>query len=170
MEKTHTGLNYIKVSDMYDNEIYTASVKEGKGSYKAELLAGDYKLSLCAGFYTGCKFTFTASYKASGETRSEAWLSQNDEKTMSFTYKAGTTYKGQLAFNETTDIYKMKMTKEPVHEHSDQQQDQGNECCDREYKWRHSLYSDGCYTGNQKIHIFPAKGNLLHHDDQRLAI
>ncbi len=91
--KTHTGLNYIKVSDMYDNEIYTASVKEGKGSYKAELLTGDYKLSLCAGFYTGCKFTFTASYKASGETRSEAWLSQNDEKTMSFTYKAGTTYK-----------------------------------------------------------------------------
>ena len=26
--KTHTGLNYIKVSDMYDNEIYTASVSE----------------------------------------------------------------------------------------------------------------------------------------------
>lgn len=109
--KTHTGLNYIKVSDMYDNEIYTASVSEGNGSYKAELLAGDYKLSLCAGFYTGCKFTFTASYKASGETRSEVWLSQNDEKTMAFTYKAGTTYKGQFAFNETTDIYKMKMTK-----------------------------------------------------------
>lgn len=30
--KTHTGLNYIKVSDMYDNEIYTASVSEGRSS------------------------------------------------------------------------------------------------------------------------------------------
>ena len=30
---------------------------------------------------------------------------------MAFAYKAGTTYKGQFAFNETTDIYKMKMTK-----------------------------------------------------------
>ena len=49
--KTHTGLNYIKVSDMYDNEIYTASVSEGNGSYKAELLAGDYKLSLCRILY-----------------------------------------------------------------------------------------------------------------------
>ena len=30
---------------------------------------------------------------------------------MAFTYKAGTTYKGQFAFNEKKDIYKMKMTK-----------------------------------------------------------
>lgn len=102
--KTHTGLNYIKVSDMYDNEIYTASVSEGNGSYKAELLAGDYKLSLCAGFYTGCKFTFTASYKASGETRSEAWLSQNDEKTMAFTYDEIKEKKYSLSAGQYFDV------------------------------------------------------------------
>ena len=56
------------------------------------------------------KFSFTPTFTASGETESEAYDEMNNEIGLATSYSLGDYYSGHFADNDTTDIYKMKVT------------------------------------------------------------
>lgn len=106
-----TGLDDITIYDAYNNELYHSSLDEGIGTVSSTLLAGDYKLKVVAGLWTGCNFSFTPSFTSSGETNSENYNSKNNEIALATSYKLGTKYIGQFAWNDSADVYVLKVKK-----------------------------------------------------------
>lgn len=106
-----TGIDEVQILDASGTEIYTESIGEGLSTVSANLLAGDYTLRLCAGFWTGCKFSFTSVFQPSGETKTEWATAKNNEIGMATSYKLGKSVKAQFAVNDNVDIYKLKVTK-----------------------------------------------------------
>lgn len=67
-----TGIDEVQILDASGTEIYTESIGEGLSTVSADLLAGNYTLRLCAGFWTGCRFSFISAFQPSGETKTES--------------------------------------------------------------------------------------------------
>ena len=106
-----TGLDEINFYDISNKKICTVSAKEGISTVTADLLAGEYRLEIIAGFWTGCKFSFTPSFTDSQETQSESYNCTNNETSLATSYPMGTRYTGQFAQNDSIDIYEMKVKK-----------------------------------------------------------
>ena len=106
-----TGIDDVVIYDEVGTKVYSTSIRKGISTVSAELLAGKYTLSLCAGFWTGCDFSFTSAFQPSGETKTEYAMAKNNEIGMATSYKLGKTIKAQFAENDSIDIYKAKVTK-----------------------------------------------------------
>ncbi len=106
-----TDISNVKILDETEKEVYyTYNVVSG--SISVDLLAGNYTLVLDMNDgMSGCNFTFTPSFTASKETKSESTMAKNNEMGTATSYKLGKSVKGQLALNDDVDIYKMRVTK-----------------------------------------------------------
>ena len=106
-----SGIDYVSIYDEVGTKVYGISIQEGISTVSAELLAGKYTLSLCAGICRSCDFSFTSEFLPSGETKTEYAMEKNNEIGMATSYKLGKTIKAQFAENDSIDIYKVKVTK-----------------------------------------------------------
>lgn len=107
-----SGNNRFFIYDEAGNELYARQTSDGTYSDSLHLLKGNYKLTVKQ--YIGepvLKYSVISSFKPSNETVSESYMSLNNDVISATTYKNGKTFKGQLAVNDKTDIYKMKLQK-----------------------------------------------------------
>lgn len=100
----------ITIYDSAQNKICNASAATGMTNHSFELLKGNYILKITPHWYGG-KFSFTPTFTPSGETQSEAYTDKNNETGLATSYSVGDLYVGQLADNDSTDIYKIEVTK-----------------------------------------------------------
>lgn len=116
-ESGHVGMVFtaeknpliITIYDSAENIVYEVTATVGMTNLSSELLKGEYVMKITPNWY-GSKFSFTPTFTASGETKSEAYDEKNNEIGLATSYKVGASYSGHFADNDTTDIYKMKVT------------------------------------------------------------
>lgn len=97
------------IYDSARNVICNTCASIGMTNQAFELLQGEYTLKVTKTGYDDCKFSFTPTFTPSGETRSEAYTDKNNETGLATTYTLGDSYIGQLADNDSTDIYKFEV-------------------------------------------------------------
>lgn len=101
---------FIKVYDSAQNSVCEVLVSKGMTNQAFELLKGEYTMEVTYSFHGfHCQFSFTPTFTASGETKSESYDEKNNEIGLATSYKVGDSYTGHLADNDTIDIYKMRV-------------------------------------------------------------
>ena len=99
----------ISIYDSAQNKVCSAFAAVGMTNQAFELLKGEYIVKIKPDWY-GCKFSFTPTFTASGETKSESYDEKNNEIGLATSYIVGDSYTGHLADNDDMDIYKMEVT------------------------------------------------------------
>ena len=101
----------ISSTNISNKKVCTFSADQGISTVTADLLAGEYKLEVIAGFWTGCQFSFTPSFTDCEETQSESYMCANNETNLATVCPIGTSYTGHFAQNDNIDVYVMDVKK-----------------------------------------------------------
>lgn len=104
------------IRDQAGNNLVYERVGLGTHTISADLLAGDYQISMCQYVYwkIDVNYSFVPSFQASGETVNESITNKNNEVGCASSYKLNENRKGQFALNDNTDIYKVTLKKSGI--------------------------------------------------------
>lgn len=100
----------IGIYDSAQNCVCKVSAAKGMTNQAFELLKGEYTMKITISWSYDCKYSFTPTFTASGETKSESYDEKNNETGLATSYMVGDSYTGHLADNDDMDIYKMEVT------------------------------------------------------------
>jgi hypothetical protein len=99
----------IKICDKSGNELADARGDSLICNISADLLAGEYEVVMYNTRGNTGPYSFVASFESANETVSEKNTSMNNEIANASSYTIGKNRKAQLAVNDNTDIYKVKV-------------------------------------------------------------
>ena len=135
----------------------------GVGTYNStiDLLAGTYQIRIRKYLHLDWEgpltYSFIASFVPSGETKSEAYLSPNNDITTAQSLPLGSSVKGQFAQNDDKDVYVLNIKKSGFLKFS-----VTNEMRDMNYQIKSALgdveYSSNVETGTHGNTYFCPKG------------